>query len=209
MSSIRCASTAFTGRSKRNPPSLRAAGATPGSRRTLRLEKIAGVWNLRPSPRCTSWCGCSVADVVPVERDLPAGVASMPADHVDQRRLAGAIRPDQEPQLARLQTQAQTIEHADTVEADADVLHLEDAASPSRRRPSRRRAGRRAGSRPARRGNSSTLRDEQRAHAVLPQVGERFAHRGLGGATTRGPTPRRTAFRGRRPRPRSPPGCRA
>ena len=43
--------TAFTGgRSKRNPPSPELPAHSRFSR-TLRLEKIAGVWNLRPSPR--------------------------------------------------------------------------------------------------------------------------------------------------------------
>ena len=60
-------------------------------------------WNVRPMPSAVTWCGLSdrtlvpfvVTIVVAVERDLAAGRHVGAGDHVEERRLAGAVRADE------------------------------------------------------------------------------------------------------------------
>ncbi len=69
--------------------------------------------------------GGSAGQVVPVDRDA-AGVGHLKAgQHVDQRRLAGAVGADHPDHLAALQVDVDAVERLDTLEADADPTRRE------------------------------------------------------------------------------------
>ena len=46
-------------------------------------------------------------------------------DHVHHRGLAGAVRPDDGPKLARVDHQRELIERAEAIEADGDAIEIE------------------------------------------------------------------------------------
>ena len=72
-------------------------------------------------------------DVRPVE-SYPTGVRRSGAgDDVEQRRLAGAIGPDQAEHLAGGDGEAHVVERADPAEADHHTLELEDRSAPVHR----------------------------------------------------------------------------
>ena len=60
-------------------------------------------WNVRPMPSAVTWCGLSDLDPpalgrhdrAPVERDLAGGRDVVAGDHVEERRLAGAVGADE------------------------------------------------------------------------------------------------------------------
>ena len=52
-------------------------------------------WNVRPMPRSVIACGGFAVDVLAVEDDASRGRLVDARDHVEERRLAGAVRADQ------------------------------------------------------------------------------------------------------------------
>ena len=81
-------------------------------------------------PRRTRWCGSSVGDVLAVEEDAARWSAcSMPVSRLIERRLAGAVRPDQRVARALLDLQRNVVRRDDAAEilAEADRLEREVA----------------------------------------------------------------------------------
>jgi hypothetical protein len=85
------------------------------------LDRLPGPREPQPGPRVRRLAG----EVPTVEEDA-AAVADEPGDGVDERRLAGAVRPDQAEQLTRLHAQVDVDERADAAEADRQIARLED-----------------------------------------------------------------------------------
>ena len=67
---------------------------------TVRSGKGLSFWKVRATPRPAMLVRAQASDVVSVEDD-PAGIERLEAgDQVEQRRLAGAVRPDDAEDLA-------------------------------------------------------------------------------------------------------------
>ena len=69
--------------------------------------------------------GVGEADLLAVDQDLAPVLVVHAGQHLHQRRLAGAVLPDDRVDLARLAVQPDPVEHLDAEEALADVAHLE------------------------------------------------------------------------------------
>ena len=77
--------------------------------------------------------GPFAGDVDAVEHDL-AGIRRKHAvDQIEQRRFAGAVRPDQAEDFARLQDEAQIVHRLQAAEALADAVELEQRRHSSTR----------------------------------------------------------------------------
>ena len=63
--------------------------------------------------------------VLAVEGDRARERAVDPAEAVEHRRLAGAVRPDEAHDLALVDREAQTVERDDAPEADRHVTYIE------------------------------------------------------------------------------------
>ena len=73
------------------PSSTFSSTVSPGNSRTD--------WNVRARPRRASWCGLQPVTSLP-SRNTPRRRLLEPGKRVDERRLAGAVRPDQTEDLA-------------------------------------------------------------------------------------------------------------
>ena len=58
------------------------------------------VWNVRAIPRRVIWCGSRPLMLEPAKTDVAVGGLVDARDEVEQRRLAGAVRPDHADDLA-------------------------------------------------------------------------------------------------------------
>ena len=88
---------------------------------TVRFGKMVGVWNLRPMPYRAISCSWRRVRSWFSKRAVPESWPGLAGDDVQQGRLAGPVRPDQEAHLAARQRQAQVVEHGQAVEADRDL----------------------------------------------------------------------------------------
>ena len=79
-------------------------------------------------------CARRAEQVLAGERDRPLLRRVEPADAVEQRRLAGAVGPDQAADAALLDLERRTVEGDDAPEPHHDPAHLEQA-QPSRSSP--------------------------------------------------------------------------
>ena len=61
---------------------------------TLMLRNRRSVWNVRATPRCVIVCGARPTRLSPSSRISPLVGPVDAGDEVEQRRLAGAVRPD-------------------------------------------------------------------------------------------------------------------
>ena len=64
-------------------------------------------------------------DVRAEQLDAPSLARQLPADHVEQRRLARTVRPDERATLARLDDQADVVYRLEAAEMPGDVLERE------------------------------------------------------------------------------------
>ena len=93
---------------------------------TVRRGKSARFWNVRAMPRrAMPWAGTSSRSV-PSKRTLAARRLVDAADDVEQRRLAGAVRPDQPTDLAGLDREGQLVQRHDAAEAHAHLADVEN-----------------------------------------------------------------------------------
>ncbi len=72
----------------------------------VRPAKGSTFWKVRTSPRRLRSCGFQRADVLAVQMHAAAVDLLEAGEHIDQRRLAGAVRPDQAEDLAAVEPQA-------------------------------------------------------------------------------------------------------
>ena len=92
----------------------------------------------------------------PLEQDVAAIGGVEPADAVEQRRLAGAVRPDEPEDLAGLDREGDAVERDNAAETQCDVADFEQRPGCDEGR--RRRAGRRRGDVNHRRPSAATAR---------------------------------------------------
>jgi hypothetical protein len=81
------------------------------------VSNTVGVWKLP-----------QVADHPALEEDLALGRAGQPGDAVDERRLAGPVRADEEPQLALFDREVDAVERPEPVELHRQPPHVEHCA---------------------------------------------------------------------------------
>ena len=82
-------------------------------------------WKLRARPEAADLVGPQAVDALAVEQDLAAGRAEAAADQVEQRRLAGAVGPDDGDALARRHGQVGAADDLGLAEGLAQVLQLD------------------------------------------------------------------------------------
>ena len=131
------------GRSGRSSPAPRpprrarpAGGAAASARRGRRRPRCRGsaarvsssntvaVWKVRPTPSRAIWCTFWPSSSTPAEAGRPGGL-HQPGDGVDQRRLARAVRADEEPQVALEHRQVDAVDGVEAVEGDRQAADLE------------------------------------------------------------------------------------
>ncbi len=63
------------------------------------------------------------------EQDLPGGRLGFAANHIQERRLAGAVRPDHDPQLVILDAEVAVVQRLEAVVVHDDVFAGENRGS--------------------------------------------------------------------------------
>ena len=97
------------------------------------LDVLEGARDPQPGDHMRRRAG----DVLPVKQQLAFGGIIDPADQIEDRGLAGAIRADDREDLTFLDSEAHRIDRADTAEPDRDFLGVEQvliSAAPIGRR---------------------------------------------------------------------------
>ena len=95
---------------------------------TERLANSATFWNVRPMPISAIRCGGRVRMLCALHQDVARARLIEPAEAIEQRGLAGAVRPDQAEDLALLHVERHAIQRDDAAEHDADVANREQGS---------------------------------------------------------------------------------
>ena len=112
-------------------PSARAGGSpTSTFSSTLILPKMRRFWKVRAIPSARARAGDRLVIVSPPKPDAPGGDALQPADDVEQRRLAGAVRADERGDLALADLHGDVVHGLEAAELDGDALDAQQL-SPS------------------------------------------------------------------------------
>ena len=82
---------------------------------------------MRATPRAVIWYGLNSCVGNAADVDLPLGRLVDAGEHVEDRRLAGAVRTDQADQLVRLDGEIEMRHRRQAAEADRDVLRVEQS----------------------------------------------------------------------------------
>ena len=90
------------------------------------------IWKDRVRPRRAIAPGCHSRQPLLAEPDLAPGEGHLSGDGVDERRLAGTVRPDQADDLARLDAECHAVERPKTGELDGDVFGAKGPAGMAR-----------------------------------------------------------------------------
>ncbi len=91
---------------------------------TVSSSKTLAVWNVRPTPARAIRCAFRPSSSTPPKRAEP--VAAVEAgDRVDDRRLAGAVGADEEPQVAAGHREVDAVDGDEAVEVDPQAADLE------------------------------------------------------------------------------------
>ena len=133
MSASACSSRRIQGRrSALLRKSLRPSGWPPT--RTLSstdmVRNSARFWNVRPMPMSAMRCGGRSRMVRALEQDVARGRRVEAAQAVEQRGLAGAVRPDQAEQMPSGDVERHVVERDDAAETHADIRARRAAARP-------------------------------------------------------------------------------
>ena len=107
--------------------------------RVVRPISGLAIWNVRPMPRCARACGGRLLIVLVAQHDRARGRLELPADQIEQRGLAGAVRPDQAEDLAAVHRERNAVHGEQPGEAAARLFDAEESASSPP--PTRRCAG--------------------------------------------------------------------
>ena len=87
--------------------------------------------------------------ILPVELQPATGGVVDPADHVEHRRLARAVRADQSEDLTLVDAERQSVERDDATEGHRDLINFEQCHQSSSPRPLRSRSRNRSSGAPA------------------------------------------------------------
>ena len=93
-------------------------------------------WNVRPMPRAVIACGGLPVTSSPRNVIVPGGRLVDAGEHVEERRLAGAVRADQRDDLAARHGEVDVVDGDEAAELLADAARDEDVVV-RRRRASR------------------------------------------------------------------------
>ena len=85
----------------------------------------ARFWNVRAIPTSAMACASQAEEVLAVEDDTALSGLVQPADHVEARRLAGTVRPDEPADVALPDAEGELVEGDHPTEADRDLAHVE------------------------------------------------------------------------------------
>ena len=88
-------------------------------------------WNVRPMPRCVNACGGLPGHVLAREDHAARGRLVDAGEHVEERRLAGAVRPDQADDRALRHREVDVVDGDEAAELLAEPLGLEQRVSSS------------------------------------------------------------------------------
>ena len=83
-------------------------------------SKTLAVWNVRPTPSRTILCTGLAEQLLLAEPRRPGGLGE-PRDGVDAGRLAGAVRADEEPDLAGVRVEGDAVDRDEARELDVEV----------------------------------------------------------------------------------------
>ena len=96
---------------------------------TVMFRNSRSVWNVRATPRCVILCGEQADERLrPSSRMSPAIGLVDAGDQVEERRLAGAVRPDHADDLALVDVQVEVVDHLQAAERHRDPRQLEQPA---------------------------------------------------------------------------------
>ena len=96
---------------------------------TERCSNTVGFWNLRPMPtEAISFSRRRSRSIVEPKKRLAGIGPGLAGDDVHHRRLAGAVRADDAAHLAGADRERERVERLEAVEADGDVVEVEDRA---------------------------------------------------------------------------------
>ena len=87
---------------------------------TVMLGRMRRFWKVRPMPSWAMRCGRMPTSERALEADLALARRDEPGDQVEQRGLAGAVRPDQADQLMRVDVAGDGIDRDQPLEAAGD-----------------------------------------------------------------------------------------
>ena len=88
-------------------------------------------WKVRAMPSCVIVCGLRPVMSVPWNDDLAAGRLVQPGDHVEERRLARAVRPDQADDRALLDREVDPVDRHQAAEALGQAAYVEQVGHAS------------------------------------------------------------------------------
>ncbi len=109
------------------------------------LRNRRSVWNVRAMPRWVILCGSSPTMLRALEHDVALDRLVDAGDEVEERRLAGAVRPDHAHDLALVDMQVEAVD-ARAGPPNAIVTPRSSSSAATRRSPrAARRAARRGG----------------------------------------------------------------
>ena len=89
------------------------------------LGNSARFWKVRAMPKRGDPVGGTASRSLPFERHPAVGGLVDPADDVEHRGLAGAVRTDEAADLARVDRERQAVERGDAAEAHGDVFDFQ------------------------------------------------------------------------------------
>ena len=98
------------GRARRAARAPTPSAATSTFSRTVRSRNERECWKVRARPARPQAVRAPARDVTPVELDRTGRGPVEPGDQVDERRLAGAVRPDQADDLVSVQLDRDVVE---------------------------------------------------------------------------------------------------
>ena len=107
----------------------RSAAASTFSN-TLRPENRRTSWKVRTRPARAISADVQRRDLLAAEHDGAGRRPLEAGEHVDERRLAGAVRADQPEDLALPQLEVDAVERLDAADVHADVSRLEKRLAP-------------------------------------------------------------------------------
>ncbi len=102
-----------------------SSAATRMLSRTVSDPKTSRRWNVRARPSRANWCGRAPVTSLPSTKIRPCVRLLHAGGDVEQRRLAGPVRPDEADDLPVLQVEADVVHRQEPAEADADVTQLD------------------------------------------------------------------------------------
>ena len=118
----------------RKPPRASACAPTRTLSRVVMVANSATFWNVRAMPSAAISWRAKLASGRPSNRIVPECGIVEAGDAVEQRGLAGAVRPDQAADRAAGDVEADVLQRGHAAEADRDAVDREQRRAPAARR---------------------------------------------------------------------------